>query len=124
MSGPKSKFVTNICDCFQNTVRSECRRFEPGDAFVAYTDGITESDNQKGEMWGHDRLENLLRRYRSKTSEETMQFILDALFAFTGGQPQRDDMTLVVMRLLSSVEGATHKSHDLWPSSPKQLSEK
>jgi DNA-binding GntR family transcriptional regulator len=102
----------------------ETFQFEPGDAFVAYTDGITESDNQKGEMWGRDRLENLLRRCRSKTSEETIQFILDALFAFSGGQPQRDDMTLLVMRLFGSLEGAMLKGHDLWPSSPKQLSEK
>jgi serine phosphatase RsbU (regulator of sigma subunit) len=74
-------------------------RFEPGDVFVAYTDGITESDNAAGEMWGQDRLENLLRSCRSKTSEEIIQCILDERFAFAAGQPQRDDMTVVVMRL-------------------------
>jgi DNA-binding GntR family transcriptional regulator len=91
----------------------ETFQFEPGDVFVAYTDGITESDNREGEMWNLSRLENLLRGCQSKTSEETIQSILDELFAFTDGQRQRDDMTLVVMRMIGSVEAATHKGHSL-----------
>jgi len=66
----------------------------------------------------------VLRGCRSRTSEETIELILNDLFAFTDAQPQRDDMTLVVMRLIGSVEGSTHKGHDLCPSSPNQLSEK
>lgn len=76
-------------------------RFEPGDVFVAYTDGITESENAASEMWGQHRLENLLRHCRSKTSEEIIQRILDEVYAFAAGQPQRDDMTVVVMRVES-----------------------
>lgn len=75
-------------------------QFEAGDVLVAYTDGITESDNAGGELWGQDRLENLLRSLKGKTSEEIMQGILDERFAFADGQPQRDDMTLLVMRVL------------------------
>jgi serine phosphatase RsbU (regulator of sigma subunit) len=74
-------------------------RFEPGDVFAAYTDGITETDNAAGEMWGEQRFENLLRQCRTKTAEETIQSILDGRFAFAAGQPQRDDMTIVVMRV-------------------------
>jgi serine phosphatase RsbU (regulator of sigma subunit) len=74
-------------------------RFEPGDVFVAYTDGITETDNAAGEMWGAQRLENLLRHCRNKTAEETIQCILDKRFAFASGQRQRDDMTIVIMRV-------------------------
>jgi serine phosphatase RsbU (regulator of sigma subunit) len=73
---------------------------EAGDLLVAYTDGITESDDASGEMLGQARLENLLRGCRGKTSKETIQFVLDERFAFANGQPQRDDMTLVVMRVL------------------------
>jgi sigma-B regulation protein RsbU (phosphoserine phosphatase) len=73
---------------------------EAGDLVVAYTDGITESDDASGEMWGQARLEKLLCNCRGKTSEETIQYILDERFAFADGQPQRDDMTLVVMHVL------------------------
>jgi len=75
--------------------------FESGDVLVAYTDGITESDNAAGEMWGQAGLENLLLKCQGKYSEEIVQFILDERFAFSDGLPQRDDMTLVVMRVLS-----------------------
>lgn len=73
--------------------------FEVGDRLVAYTDGITESDNATGELWGPKRLENLLRNCRDKAPEEIIQGILDERFAFSNGQPQRDDMTLVVMQV-------------------------
>jgi sigma-B regulation protein RsbU (phosphoserine phosphatase) len=77
----------------------ETFQFEGGDLLVAYTDGITESDNPSGELWGPDRLENLLRKCRHKNPDEIVQHILDERFAFAEGQPQRDDMTLVVMRV-------------------------
>lgn len=73
-------------------------QLEPDDVLVAYTDGITESDNLAGELWGQDGLEKLLRGCRCKSSEEIVQCILDERFAFAEGQPQRDDMTLLVMR--------------------------
>jgi serine phosphatase RsbU (regulator of sigma subunit) len=77
----------------------ETFQFEGGDLLVAYTDGITESDNPSGELWGPDRLENLLRKCRHRNPDEIVQHILDERFAFAEGQPQRDDMTLVVMRV-------------------------
>jgi sigma-B regulation protein RsbU (phosphoserine phosphatase) len=73
---------------------------EAGDLLVAYTDGITESDDASGEMWGQARLEQLLCSCHGNSPEETIQYILDERFAFANGQPQRDDMTLVVMRVL------------------------
>ena len=74
---------------------------EPDDVLVAYTDGITESDNLAGELWGQDGLEKLLRGCRGKSSEEIVRSILDERFAFADGMPQRDDMTLLVMRVTS-----------------------
>jgi serine phosphatase RsbU (regulator of sigma subunit) len=76
-------------------------RLETGDVLVAYTDGITESEDSGGDLWGQPRLENLLRGFENKTSEEIVQGILDERFAFADGQPQRDDMTLLVMRVVS-----------------------
>ena len=46
------------------------------------------------------KLENLVRHCQGKYSEEIVQRILHERFAFTDGLPQRDDMTLVVMRVL------------------------
>jgi sigma-B regulation protein RsbU (phosphoserine phosphatase) len=72
-------------------------QFEVGDIFVAYTDGITEAENRQGEQWGVRRLETLLGSCSRATSEQVIRRVLDEVSAFANGQPQRDDMTLVVM---------------------------
>jgi phosphoserine phosphatase RsbU/P len=70
-----------------------------GDVLVAYKDGITEAENRQSELWGEQRLENLLRSRSHETPEEIITGILDKVSAFAGGQAQRDDVTLVVMGL-------------------------
>jgi phosphoserine phosphatase RsbU/P len=72
-------------------------QFEIDDLLIAYTDGITETENDHGEPWGQQRLENLLRSYSRKTPEQIIKGILDQVSMFANGQPQQDDMTLVVM---------------------------
>jgi sigma-B regulation protein RsbU (phosphoserine phosphatase) len=72
-------------------------QLEIGDLLVAYTDGITEAENRSGEQWGQQRLEAVLCSCRGATSEQVIESILDQVSSFTSGQPQRDDMTLVVM---------------------------
>lgn len=72
-------------------------QLQTGDLLVAYTDGITEAENRSGEQWGQRRLEAALCSRRGATSEQVIESILDQISSFTSGQPQRDDMTLVVM---------------------------
>jgi serine phosphatase RsbU (regulator of sigma subunit) len=74
-------------------------RLETGDLLAAYTDGITETENPKAEFWGQERLENLLRSSRDCTSQQIIRRILDELFVFAKGHPQRDDMTVLVARV-------------------------
>lgn len=69
------------------------------DLVIAYTDGITEQENRDGEMWGLQRLERVLRSSANATSGEVVERILNEVSAFADGQPQRDDVTLVVMRV-------------------------
>jgi phosphoserine phosphatase RsbU/P len=79
-------------------------QFQVGDIFVAYTDGITEAENRPGEQWGVRRLENLLRSSGSAASGQVIRRILDEVSAFANGQPQRDDMTVVVMDVQQGCE--------------------
>ena len=72
-------------------------QFEMGDVLVAYTDGITEAENRQSELWGEERLEDLLRSHGRETPEQIITSILDEVSAFAAGQAQRDDVTLVVM---------------------------
>jgi sigma-B regulation protein RsbU (phosphoserine phosphatase) len=70
-----------------------------GDMFVAYTDGITETANRSGKFWGHERLERLLLGCGGMTAKEIVALILEQVSEFADGEPQRDDVTLVVMRV-------------------------
>jgi serine phosphatase RsbU (regulator of sigma subunit) len=72
-------------------------QLEKGDLFVAYTDGITESENRCGELWGQERLENLLRACPDCTPAQIVERILDQVLAFTKDCSQKDDMTLVIV---------------------------
>jgi sigma-B regulation protein RsbU (phosphoserine phosphatase) len=69
------------------------------DVLVAYTDGIPEQQNPQGEMWGEQRFEILLRSCYRASSEQIIERILIELSAFAKGQPQRDDITLVVFKV-------------------------
>ena len=79
-------------------------QFEIDDLLIAYTDGVTETENDQGEGWGQQRLENLLRSCSRKTPEQIIKGILDQVSMFANGQPQQDDMTLVVMAVQGGCE--------------------
>jgi serine phosphatase RsbU (regulator of sigma subunit) len=74
-------------------------QFEIDDVLVAYTDGITEAENRQQELWGQQRLEALLKSCSRKSPKEIIKAILEQVSRFANGQPQRDDETLLVMRV-------------------------
>ena len=73
-------------------------RLEIGDVLIAYTDGVTEAENPQSEFWGQQRLEKLLRSCHDRTPKEIIRSVLDEVADFSKGNPQRDDVTLVVVR--------------------------
>jgi phosphoserine phosphatase RsbU/P len=74
-------------------------QFEIDDVLVAYTDGITEAENRQHELWGQQSLEAFLRSSCGKSPKEIINAILEQVSTSATGQPQRDDMTLLVMRV-------------------------
>ncbi|WP_409527726.1 SpoIIE family protein phosphatase [Rhizobium lusitanum] len=72
--------------------------FERGDMVVLHTDGVTEAENSKGELFGFERLLEDARRLHGGTAEEVVKGILDDLMTYIGTQKIHDDITLVVMR--------------------------
>ncbi len=73
---------------------------ESGDLLVFYTDGISEPENEYGEMYGEDRLTELLVKNATKSDEEILEMIIDAVERWTGSPELQDDMTLLVARCL------------------------
>jgi hypothetical protein len=85
-------------------------QLQVGDVLVGYTDGITDVQNHQGELWGVQAFENLLRSCACGGPQEIMQRIRDGAAGFAGGQPQRDDMTLVVLKVEEGCRGPTPAS--------------
>ena len=79
-------------------------QLEKDDILVAYTDGITEAANSSGELWGLERLETFLRSCSRMTPNEIVERILAEVSDFANGEPQRDDVTLVVMKVQEGCE--------------------
>ncbi len=74
---------------------------EPGDTLVLYTDGVTDMNNAAGELFGRERLDNILTENAHRPAEEIRNEIYRAALAFKGDADQFDDFTLVVLKRLS-----------------------
>jgi sigma-B regulation protein RsbU (phosphoserine phosphatase) len=69
----------------------------PGEIFVAYSDGVTEPENDYGEF-GEDRLIDLIRSHRDQPLEHICEVVTAAVYDWIGANEQPDDITLVLAR--------------------------
>jgi sigma-B regulation protein RsbU (phosphoserine phosphatase) len=69
----------------------------PGEIFVAYSDGITEPENDFGEF-GEQRLIDLVRDNRHLPLPQISQIVTTAVDDWIGDKEQPDDVTLVLAR--------------------------
>ena len=70
----------------------------PGDVIVMYTDGVTESINEKEELFGEERLNSIIRKNARLSAQEILDRILSGVQEFAGDMPQFDDITLLVIK--------------------------
>lgn len=70
----------------------------PGDLLALYTDGITETFGPQRELFGQDRLDQVLA-LDGHTAESMVRTVLSALERFAGDSPPTDDQTLLVIRV-------------------------
>jgi len=69
----------------------------PGEIFLAYSDGVTEPENDFGEF-GEERLIDLVRDNRDLPLPEISQIVMLAVENWIGDNEQPDDVTLVLAR--------------------------
>lgn len=73
-------------------------QMESGDLLVCYTDGITEPENAYGEMFGEDRLIDVVSKNIDRDETRIMDVIMDAVHQWTGSPELQDDMTVLLAR--------------------------
>jgi len=69
-----------------------------GDLLLLYTDGVTETMNDKEELYGEERLEKMISDNKTGNAESVRQDILTALKKYAGSHPQEDDITMIVIK--------------------------
>ncbi|MBN2399167.1 MAG: serine/threonine-protein phosphatase, partial [Candidatus Aminicenantes bacterium] len=72
----------------------------PGDLLLLYTDGVTERENDEGEMFGNERLEAVLMEHRAGEAHEIVTAVFRAVDLYGRGTPAADDMTVLALRRL------------------------
>jgi len=75
-------------------------RMHPGDLVLLVTDGFYEWENDRGEDFGVQRLEEVVRASRDFPSSEIIARLYDAVITFANGTSQKDDLTAVLIKRL------------------------
>jgi sigma-B regulation protein RsbU (phosphoserine phosphatase) len=70
-----------------------------GDLFCFYTDGVSEAMDGTGDCFGEQRLTDFLLAHSNLPPPLIRDRLLDELRAFACGQPQHDDITMIVMKI-------------------------
>jgi len=99
-SGKIERLHSNAC--FAGMFESASFQSQPlhlgrGDMLVVYSDGLTDAQNEQEEMFGEQRLLNLIRQEAPSGSQVLEQRLLEAIEEFTQGTPQTDDITFVIV---------------------------
>jgi serine phosphatase RsbU (regulator of sigma subunit) len=78
------------------TYEEQSVSMDPGDRLCLFTDGVTESRNPAGELFGTGRLEAAFAGAQARGADAVLRHIVDELTAFRGERPAGDDETLLV----------------------------
>jgi sigma-B regulation protein RsbU (phosphoserine phosphatase) len=70
----------------------------PGEVLLLYSDGMTECMNKDGDMFGEERLKEVLTQAASGDAHAIRGAIFSAADTFRENEPYSDDMTLIVLK--------------------------
>ena len=73
-----------------------------GDRLFLYTDGITETRNPKGDLFGEDRLVDFLSAHHSLPIGHLLNHLFDELDRFSNYQKAKDDRSMVIIEVEES----------------------
>ncbi len=75
-----------------------CIELAPGDIFAAITDGVFEAKSPADEQYGSDRLAEVLGRCAGEPAGQIIKEILRAVDGYMAGEPQGDDITMLLIK--------------------------
>jgi len=86
-------------DDISDVVAEKSVSLVPGDGIVLFTDGITEAENTEEDMYGLERLCDVIsHNWEGASAEEVRQAVIEDVRGYIGTQKVYDDLTLLVMK--------------------------
>ena len=85
---------------FESSLVEEEVSLTPGQIFAFFSDGITEAMNESNDLFGEEKLSELLKNKSVKNSNELMDEIWESITRFRGRAEQSDDMTMVLVKVI------------------------
>lgn len=76
----------------------QSEQIEPGDVLILQSDGVREAMNRKKEIFGQERLKDVLLKFASLDAPALLQTIQEQIQEFVVDAPQNDDLTLICIR--------------------------
>jgi sigma-B regulation protein RsbU (phosphoserine phosphatase) len=74
-------------------------QLQPGDVLIFYSDGLTETRNREGELFGVERLAECVRAHGHLAPEALIDAIRQAAVQFSNSETFGDDLTCVAVRI-------------------------
>jgi hypothetical protein len=72
---------------------------QPGDVVLLYTDGVIETTDAGEDMFGSERLEQILRASALLSAKDVVAAIVQAVDKFRGSQRRMDDVTVLAIKV-------------------------
>lgn len=71
----------------------------PGDVFLFFSDGIIDAANEAGDIFGRDRVERIVEQHCSRSADDIVTEVFNAVNAFSAGTDPFDDQTIVAVKI-------------------------
>jgi serine phosphatase RsbU (regulator of sigma subunit) len=84
---------------FESLLQETTLPLSDGDLLVFFTDGISETMNERFDCFGEQRLASVIEQYAHLPFDQLRSYILAELRAFSGTADQHDDMTMILLRV-------------------------
>ena len=84
--------------------RAGTMQLDVGDKIFQYTDGVTEATNINNELYGMDRLGEILNKVKNGTPHEILPAVKKNIDEFVGEAPQFDDITMLCLEYKERME--------------------
>jgi sigma-B regulation protein RsbU (phosphoserine phosphatase) len=86
-------------EMFDRLLQEQTMPIHEGDIFLLFTDGISEAMNAADDLFGEERLGQIVEEHAHLPSDELRERILREIASFVGDAPQHDDMTMILLRI-------------------------